>query len=228
MLGNAITTNGGNQGGVVSIQADDNVQVGGVVLARDNSGGGVIHVQAVTGDIMGAPGGKLDAGFGGNIRLISCSPVTGFPPATTTPPTAPEFSPGCPPGPGTRVLVFISTNPVDHDDYVKQPCQAPFCFCILSLKINGQGQLTGITGKDFRIDSTPTVTRVDVNAASCDPGSGTKASFTVTSASNINVIPPVAVTSPTRVVLSNVGPDGDVGTADDPDPPVASSCIVVP
>jgi hypothetical protein len=232
MLGNAITTNGGNQGGVVSIQADDNVQVGGVVLARDNTGGGVIHVQAVTGDITGAPGGKLDAGFGGNIRLISCSPVLGFTfsappgPATTTPPTAPEFSPGCPPGPGTRVLVFISTNPADHDDYVKQPCQAPFCFCILTLKIT-QGQLSSITGKDFKAGNNPVVKRVVVDADNCDLTTGTDIDppgFTVDSPTKITLTPPVAVTSGKYIILRNPGADAIFGNADDP----ASSCIIVP
>jgi hypothetical protein len=210
LLGKAITVNGTQRGGIVSIQADDNVDVNGVVLAKDASGGGTIHIQGVNGTVTGTPGGQLDAGLGGSVRLLSCNPVVGFPPATSTP---------------APVIVILCADPELVELIpILQPCSAPACFCILRLNINGQGDLLRVIGKDFRSGSTIFVTRVDVNAPSCDPGSGTSATFTVTSPSTLNLTPPVAVTSATKVVLSGAGPDGIPGTTDD----LASSCIVVP
>jgi hypothetical protein len=168
LLGNAITTLA-NNGGIVSIQAGDNVDVNGVVLATSNTGfagsGGRIEIQAVDGGIIGTFGGALNAAaFGpdGVITFTSCIAVIGFGPATADPaPVTDDDGSECG---KPRVITLIPT---------KQPCVGFGCFCLNTFRV--RGNVLTINGKEFGTAAKPRVTLVEFNPdCATDPGVGTE------------------------------------------------------
>lgn len=161
----------GSIGGMVEIQSAEKVDINGWVRANGNreagstaGQGGQIQIQAVNGDVTGtsAPNfgpGKLEAIANttpGQIKLISCSPVTGFPPATSNP--APIIMAG-PPQCGIPQLItsLLSLLPCHGD-----------CFCMEQALVNTQEDTLTITGHFLNL-----VNQLEINASNCNVGTGT-------------------------------------------------------
>lgn len=219
LVGNNLTAStpqaAGNKGGLIEMQsASDTFDINGVVLARGGAGasaqGGIIRAQNINAPIVGTPGGKLNATGGagalpGTIALATCGALQGFPPATATP--NPNVSNVC----GTAGVITIAI--------VLKPCQGEECFCLNDAKIKNN-TLT-INGEHFGTGSKG-VTRVEVNATSCDPGSGTVINNFTKTATKITAPFVGSFTVGRFVILSNPGPDGTPNTGDDVGP--SSSC----
>lgn len=192
-IGNAVTasdTAAGGKGGMIMVQAAEDIDVTGLIQALGGVGskGGMIDLDAVNGSI-GSPTGTLlaTATANGTIRLFECQAGAANPSST---PAAIAL-------PGAACGVLAIFNPVPD----KRPCGGG-CFCLEQARIR---TINGVSTLVIRGQSLKGVDRIDYNSASCNPLAGTGiTTFTTQTDTQITVSPfvgPFTVNS--HVVLSN-------------------------